>query len=152
MARGMVRWTPDKVQAAKDPYRAFSEYMQQTLGTPWPAPKDLGVLKNRMDAFFERYPHCDWHTPCRVVQFMTARKMRVSHIWMVDEYVRKAWAAGVLPELDPSQVSDPRADTLIDSALAEESDPVWRKRLLLAQSSLSKMEVWNQWNRCQPVR
>lgn len=152
MSLGMIRWTPQKVQDADNPYEAFAEYTQQVLGTPWAGRKDLNMLKNRMDAFFGRYPHCDWQTPCRVVRWMAARKVRVSRVWVVDEYVRKAWAAGALPELDPSQAENPQADTLINSALAEETDPVWRKRLILAQSSFSKMEVWSRWNSTQAAR
>lgn len=138
-------WTPDLVNAAEDPTRAFAEYVQQTLGVPWPTQRDMVILRKKVNDFFELYPQADYRTLCRVVVFMRSRKRRVSRMWMVVEEFRKAWAAGQLPELDPGYVRDDGIKTLIEEALTVETDPVWRRRLLLAQGPASQREVYVSW-------
>lgn len=141
----LTTWTPDLVQNAVDQPVAFAEYCQQTMGVPWPTGKDMQVLRKRIKEFFTQYPHTDYHTLCRVVTFLRTRKRRVPRVWMVVDEFRKAWAAGALPELDPGRARDDHLDTLIADALLTETDPQWRRRLLLAENPQAQREVYASW-------
>lgn len=147
MSSVLKTWTPDDVQAAPDPAKAFCEYAQQTLGVPWPTIKDMTILRKKTKVFFEQYPQCDWRTMCRVVQWCATRKKRHSRVWMVVEEFRKAWTAGALPELNPHTHRDEAVEDRVYKALEEEQDPVWRRRLLLAQGSQDQEEVYQMWVR-----
>lgn len=145
MAYGMTTWTPSMVQNADDPHAAFCEYVQQRLGTPPPTRADRGKLRKEANAFFERYPHTDWYSLCRVVIWAASRKVRPARVCTVLGYVRHAWSAGALPELDPVNATDPEADALVQAALRLETDPRWRRRLILARSPGAKREVYDLW-------
>jgi hypothetical protein len=137
--------TPDLVQAAADQPAAFADYVQQTIGVPWPTIRDMKILRSKIDGFFTLYPHTDYRTLCRIVMFMQSRKRRVPRTWMVVEEFRKAWAAGQLPELDPDNMRDETTVLSISDALTTEHDPVWRRRLLLAQGASAQQEVLAAW-------
>lgn len=145
MSYGMVTWTPTMVQNADDQYDAFSQYVQQRLGTPAPTQVDRAKLKKEVKIFFKQYPHTDWHSLCRVVIWAASRKVRPVRVYTVLNYVRYAWAAGALPELDPGNATDPEADALVQVALRMETDPRWRRRLVLARSPGAKREVYSLW-------
>ncbi len=138
--------TPDDVQNADDPAKEFAEYCRQTLGTPWPTLKDMIILRKKTKEFFEHYPHATWHTLCRVVVFSRSRKRRHAHVWAVMEDFRRAYVAGVLPELDPVNRVDEKFAGLVERALESEDDPSWRRRLLLAQGSQQE-EVYSVWRK-----
>lgn len=138
-------WTPDLVQAAPDQTRAFAEYIQQTLGVPWPTAKDMTILRKKCNEFFGHYPDLDYRSLCRVVVYCRTRKRRPPRMWMVVDEFRKAWSAGALPELDPVYREDENLDEKINAALATEQDPVWRRRLLLAQGPSARREVYAAW-------
>lgn len=153
MARTMIGFsgpvlrthTPDTVEAAEDQAAAFAEYVQQTMGVPWPTIRDMSILRKKIKDFFALYPTADYRTLCRVVGFMRSRRRRVPRTWMVVDEFRKAWAAGQLPELDPGYCSNPSLDAAIAEALTVEQDPAWRRRLLLAQDPASRQEVYASW-------
>jgi len=138
-------WTPDAVQADDDQPKAFAEYAQQTLGVPWPTLKDLILLRKKANEFFEHYPHTDWRTLCRVVDWAANRKKRYSRVWMLVDDFRKAWAAGALPELDPNRQTNATVEEQIFEALETETDESWRRRLLLAQGARQQEEVLALW-------
>lgn len=139
-------WTPDLVQASPDQVAAFCEYCQQTLGVPWPTLHDMMILRKKIKELFGRYPNADYRTLCRIVVWMRARKWRVARVWAVVDKYRDAWAAGQLPELDPGyQPPDLNISSLIADALEEETDPVWRDRLLLASNPAAQREVYGLW-------
>lgn len=138
-------WTPDDVQHAPDPAHAFAEYVQQTLGVPWPTVKDMAILRKKCREFFEHYPQVDWRTLCRVVVYMRNRKRRVPRMWMVVDEFRKAYTAGQLPELDPHRRDDEAITARINEALAVEDDEIWRRRLVLAEGAVHQQEVFQQW-------
>ncbi len=145
MAYGMKRWTPAMVNEADDPYFAFCEYTKQVLGVPHPTNADKVILRRKCKAFFKEYPHTDWFTMCRIVNWMVRNKRRVPKMYMVVDHYRYAWAKGALPELDPRYAEDAEADAMIAQALAVESDERWRRRLLLAQDPIQKREVYASW-------
>lgn len=138
-------WTPEMVNNDPDPTRAFAEYCQQTLGVPWPTKKDMIILRKKCKDFFALYPHTDWRTLCRVVVFLRARKRRPSRVWMVVDEFRKAWAAGQIPELNENRGTNEHVEANIAHALETETDPVWRRRLMLAQGPIARREVYREW-------
>lgn len=147
----MRNWTPEAVQNHKDPAWAFAEYCAQTAGIPWPNDGDLGKLKIEVRKFFYRYPQCDWYTMCRIVRWMTARKIRVPRLWMVVDFHREAWSKGGLPELDPGyEKPDPVVDQMIQCAIKIETDEQWLDRLMLAQSPTAKQKVYSAWESLSP--
>lgn len=141
----LCTWTPDLVQAAPDPTRAFAEYIQQTLGVPWPTVRDMAILRKKCNDFFDHYPNLDYRTLCRVVIYCRNRKRRPARMWMVVEEFRKAWSSGALPELEPSTQQDDGLEEKIIAAIQTEQDPVWRRRLMLAQGVAARQEVYQSW-------
>jgi hypothetical protein len=93
----LTTWTPEKVQAAQDKPRAFAEYCQQTIGTPWPTLKDMTILRKKIKEFFEHYPRCDYRSLCRVANWCRARKRRPTRAWLVIESFRDAWRTATCP-------------------------------------------------------
>lgn len=145
--------TPSDVQNGPEKQRPdlFAEYCQQTLGTPWPTNQDRIILRKKVKEFFAHYPHADWYTLCRVVMFARSRKRRYERVWAVIGEFRKAYTAGVLPELDPANRVDEKYEMLVSRALETEDDPYWRKRLLLAQGP-QKEEVYVEWRKTEWYR
>lgn len=143
--RVLRTWTPELVNADPDPNRAFAEYCQQTLGIPWPTKQDMAILRKKTREFFKQYPHCNWHTLCRVVVFLRGKKRRPARVWMcVDEY-RKAWSHGVIPEINENRHTNEHIEANIAHALEIETDEVWRRRLMLAQGAITRREVYAEW-------
>jgi hypothetical protein len=141
-------WTPDAVQNAKDPAKAFAEYAQQSLGVPWPSYKDLILLRKKANEFFGHYPDADWRTLCRVVSWAANRKRRYARVWALVDDFRKAYRDGALPELDPGVVRHSQSvQEMVDQALSAETDDVWRTRLLLANGRMQQEEVLASWRR-----
>lgn len=132
------------VANAPDPVLAWAEYVQQTLGVPWPTVRDQAILRNRVQDFFDRYPRADWYTLCRLVQWCKNRKKRDARVWMVLDRFRAAWVAGALPELDPSTVDD-NVEARIAAALERESNPTWRRRLLGAVGAQARRVAIDAW-------
>jgi hypothetical protein len=146
----LTHWTPEKVQAAKDRPRAFAEFCQQTIGTPWPTIKDMTILRRKIKEFFARYPQCDYHSLCRVAQWTRSRKRRPTRTWMVVEFFREAWRDGYLPELDPAEQTEASVEEGIAFALDEERRPEWRRRLLGARGVEARREAYQEWLNDRP--
>lgn len=141
-------WTPDEVQNAPDPAKAFAEYAQQSLGVPWPSYKDLILLRKKAKEFFEHYPDADWRTLCRVVTWAANRKRRYARVWALVDDFRRAYRDGALPELSPGVVRQSASvQEMVDDALKVETDEVWRRRLLLADGRMQQEEVLAAWRR-----
>lgn len=142
----LERWTPEKVAAAPDPALAFSEYVQQTLGTPWPTMKDQAILRKRCNEFFEHYPRASWFTLCRVVVWCkrSRKYRRPTRVWVVVDAFRDAWSAGALPELDIT-VSDEELEDRITEALAVEERDSWRRRLIGAVGVEARRRAYEEW-------
>lgn len=141
----LTQWTPEKVQAAKDKPRAFADYCQQTIGTPWPTLKDMTILRKKIKEFFAHYPQCDYRSLCRVAQWARSHKKRPTRAWLVLEMFRDAWRDGYLPELDPAERRDENIEGNISTALDEETRPEWRSRLLGARGVEGRREAYEEW-------
>lgn len=145
-------WTPERVQEADDPNKAFANYVQQTLGVPYPTIKDMTILRKKTKLFFQNVPDADWKTLCKVVQWAKARKRRPPRVFMVVEMFRDAWAAGYLPELDRHARVDETVEAGIERALAVETRPEWRARLLGASGVTARAAAFAEWQQTpQPV-
>jgi hypothetical protein len=146
----LTTWTPEKVQAAQDKPRAFAEYCQQTIGTPWPTLKDMTILRKKIKEFFEHYPRCDYRSLCRVANWCRARKRRPTRAWLVIESFRDAWRDGYLPELDPAERREENIEEAITFALDEEHRPEWRRRLMAARGVEARREAYQEWLNDRP--
>lgn len=137
------RWTPQLVAEAPDPNLAFANFTQQVLGVPWPTIKDQTILRSRTAEFFEHYPNATWFTLCRVVTWLKAKRKRVPRVWMVVDKFRDCWVDGMLPELDPAE-GDVELEVLIESALTEETDESWRRRLIMTEGP-ARRAAYDEW-------
>lgn len=140
----LIVWTPAKVQNADDKPRAYAEYLQQTMGVPWPTAKDLVILRRKIKEVFENYPQADYYTLCRLAAWCKSRRKRYSRVWMVVETLRDAWAAGALPELDP-EGEDKELEEKIAEALKTEEREGWRRRLMGASGRTARKEAYEEW-------
>lgn len=143
-------WTPEKVQEAKDKPKAYAEYCQQIIGTPWPTIKDMAILRKKIKEFFSHYPQCDYRSLCRIAQWARARKRRPNRTWMVVALFRDAWRDGYLPELDPAERREENIEQAIADALDEENREEWRRRLLGARGVEARREAYNEWLNDRP--
>lgn len=139
-------WTPDLVARAPDPVLAWSEYVQQVLGVPFPTVQDQKILRKQVRELFDRYPRADWYTMCRLVQWCKNRKKRDARVWLVLARFRAAWVAGALPELDPT-MTDSTVEARIVGALEAERDPIWRRRLLGCVGPQARRATIDAWER-----
>lgn len=138
-------WTPDDVQNSQDQAKAFCEYAQQVAGIAWPTGADIAIVRKKAKTFFEHYPHTDWRTLCRVVQWCKARRRRPPRIWMVLDKFRDAHTAGFLPELDSQEQIEQHIECGIADALASETREGWRRRLIMARGPQQKRSVLSEW-------
>ena len=152
MTRWLKVWTPEDVAEADDKPLAFANYVQQTLGCPWPTKQDQIVLRKRLKECFEAIPEADYYTLCRTVQWARARKRRPPRVWMVVDYVRDAWSQGALPELDPANRTDKKLEEAIAAALKIEKRDGWRRRLLGAQGLDARQEAYRAWREDREAR
>lgn len=123
--------------------RSYMDYVCQTVGTPW-ALQDLHAMRKKTRLFFEQYPQCDWPTLVRVAQWARAKKRRPARAFYVVDYARYAWSDGAVPEMDPSNV-DYNLESRISLALEEETDSLWRERLMMSEGD-GRREVYEQWS------
>jgi hypothetical protein len=142
-------WTPEKVATAPDPTLAFAEYVQQTMGVPWPTNNDIVVLRKKVNEFFSHYPNADFYTLCRVAGWCRARRKRFQRVWMVVDCFRDAFAAGALPELDRRDHHDADVEAGIAAALQTETDPWWRRRFLGCQGPQLRREALADWRQAR---
>lgn len=143
----LTSWTPEKIATAEDPCAAYAEYLQQTMGIPYPTVKDMAILRKYCKEFFEHYPNADWYTMCRLAAHFRRRKRRFGRVYQVVTEFRDAYQDGALPELDPGfgARSDRDLEALIQDALKTEQRPEWRKRLILAGGVDARREAYEEW-------
>jgi hypothetical protein len=139
-------WTPDRIAGAPDPAVAFAGYLQQTMGIPWPTVKDLVILRKECQQIFDHYPQANWFTMCRIAEHLCRRKQRFERVWRVPQEFRVVWADGAIPELDASNCIDPRLERRVEYALERETDPTWRRRLLLTTGD-ERINAVHEWER-----
>lgn len=135
---------PEDIPQHKDPYLACAHYVRQNLGTPGMSKQDLVVFRKKANVFFSENPQCNWYTICRVVGWCKNRHKRPPKIWSLFSFIPYAWADGAVPELDPDHVDLPTEEA-ITAALEVESDPVWRRKLLVAQGRTARAEALAEW-------
>lgn len=126
-----------------DSVESFCEYIQQSMGTPYPTVKMMPSTRKTFARFFEQYPKADWQTLCKTVDYCRAKKKRLAQAYSIVSMVRFAWRDGFLPELDPNV--DKEVDAAIAAALEVETDREWRKRLMLATSVEGKQIALREW-------
>lgn len=128
--------------------KSFGRYVQQTVGVPYFTNADFMMLNKKIKEFKERYPHLadnPWPTLVRVAQWCRSKRKRPVNVSsVVGNMLAWAWQDGALPELDPTVWRNEVVETGIASALALESDPVWRDRLIGAEGA-ARGEVLNAW-------
>lgn len=146
----LTQWTVEKVQAAPDKPKAYAEYCQQTIGTPWPTIKDMAVLRRKIKEFFGHYPQCDYASLCRIAQWSRAHKRRPTRVWLVVENFREAWRDGYLPELDPAERQEINVEVGIAEALDIDERPEWRRRLIGARGVEARREAYTEWLNDRP--
>lgn len=143
----LTQWTPDRVAAAEDPCAAYAEYLQQTMGIPWPTIKDMSILRKHTKEFFDHYPNADWYTMCRLANYFRRRKRRFGRVYQVVTEFRDAYRDGALPELDPGygSASDSQLELNIAEALAGETRPEWVERLIRAEGVEARRGAYELW-------
>ncbi len=124
----------------------FAAYCQQRMGIPYPTQKDLIVLRRRAKEFFNENPRANWQTMVRVADWCNNNRKRFPQAYGVFSQVRYAWAARYVPELDPVQRVDVALEERITSALAQETDAEWRRRLMVATGPMREVvyAAWQQ--------
>lgn len=137
------RWTDTDVIESKDPM-IFAAYCQQTIGVPWPDLDNERILRKRIKEFFEKYPRADYGTLVKLARFCKEKRYRPDQVWKLFSNFNKAWKAGVLPEVEPD-AGLPILDEQIRRALEEETDPMWRRKLLMANGENQQRKVLNEW-------
>jgi hypothetical protein len=126
----LTDWTPDKVAAAPDPCIGWAEYAHQVLGVPQPTLTDMTGARKNVKELFRLYPdQADWYTMCRVVMWVKKRRRHYSRLAPVAACWRDAYGDRFLPELNPPDI-DTNLEATIARALDQETDPVWRRRLI----------------------
>lgn len=135
-------WTPEKVVAAPDSLVAFANYIEQLLGVGFPTKKDLIILRRRVNELLGYYPEADYHTMCRLVKWLKAKKQKFARVYCVVDHFREAMAAGALPELTGRSTN--LRDHIYD-LLATETDARWRKRFLACPDDVSRRLVLDQY-------
>lgn len=122
--------------------QTFSDYARQTSGVPYPSKMILNTAKKEAELLFQQYPNLTWKSLCQIVLWSKAKRRRHEHVLALLRSYRWAYKDGFLPELDETE--DTRLDDLIEKALAVESDPEWRRRLLESKGPARKRtyEAW----------
>lgn len=125
--------------------KTFAGYVQQQLGTPYPAGYRIAALNKNINEFFTQYPAADYNTLVRTVEFCKARKKRPANATGVLAQIRFAFAAGYLPELVPKERQDDVLEEKIAAALAVERDVRWRDRLIASTGVDARQRVYVAW-------
>jgi hypothetical protein len=137
---------PEDVAKSSDPARAFAHYARQRLGVPGITIKDITLTKKRAREFFTENPQCDWYTLCRVVCWCKTRRKRPPRLHSLFALIPYAWADGAIPELDADRV-DLAVEEGITEALQRETDPTWRRRLMVGQGQTARAQALEDWGR-----
>lgn len=126
--------------------RNFASYCQQELGIPYPSVPNLAKLGKNIKQIFAAYPDANFFTLCRIVDWAKARNKRYAHPHILVMQLRYAWADGYLPELNPKkQTVDVSLEERITAALANETHPFWRERLMGAEGVKARSKIFQAW-------
>lgn len=130
-------------------WKSFADYAQQEAGIPRPTQKQIAQLRAAANQFFEEYPHTSWGTLAKIVDWAKARRQRyATPSNLIRGGFRFAWQDGYLPELDPDYADvDPDLAIDIERALEVETDPAWRRRLIVANGRGQREETYREWSR-----
>jgi hypothetical protein len=123
---------------------ALARYIEQRTGAPWASIKDMSILRKKCKEFFEHYPHCDWTTLCHVADWCQRKRKRYSHVWKVVDAFRYAYEDGALPEVDQGY-RNRNLEREIADALEQETDRLWRMRLIGTRGIDARKEVLQSW-------
>lgn len=116
----------------------FTQYCQEKLGTDMP----VGANRTRWFAQLKQemeLQHWDYEDLVRTVQYIRTEGIAVRYPHGVLHYVKAAKQAVV-----ETSVSD--LHTKVAEALGKETDPVWMRRLSLAQGTALEM-VYTNWRK-----
>lgn len=126
---------------------SLQQYIEQQLGVGYVTMKDQAIYRRKVKDCFEHDERITWETMVKTVQWAKTRRKRYSRLHQVVEAVRYAYEDGHLPELDND------VETLLDQQIREvlqsESDPDWRRKLLVAQGETAKTAMLAMWRRYQ---
>ena len=142
MTTYLRQYAPDEVI---DP-ESFAAYAQQCIGTPH-ITKDMPAIRRQLKLFFAKNPQATYGTLVRTVDWCRAKKRRPATAMGVISQVRFAWSDGILPELNPHQVTaDPGVEYGITMALRTETDTRWRTRLIGASGPDNRRLALVEWH------
>src|SRR5690606_37069346 len=94
--------------------------------------------------FQEDNPHVDISVLVKTVDWAKDTGRRIRTLSGVMYLVQEAHAAGALPELDPQRQRERNLSDAVFKALAVESDPEWRRRLILSQGE-ARQSALSEW-------
>lgn len=137
------RWTAEDVIREKD-VLIFAAYCQQTIGVGWPNLEQERILRKRIKDIFAQYPRADWGTLVKLAQYCRDKRFRPEQTWKIFMKFNEALKAGVLPELLPD-APHPVLEEQIRRALDEETDPQWRRLLVMATGENQQRKVLTEW-------
>ena len=120
----------------------FASYACQELGIPFPSKKDLATSGKLVEELFQLYPAMSWQSLCDLVEWGRKKKKRFATIFQLINSYRWAYSDGYLDEIDSN--SSASLEEKIEQALASETDPEWRRRLLTARGPSRKV-VYAAW-------
>lgn len=107
--------------------RSFAAYAAQEIGVPYPTKGNLFASNTLIDELFEMYPELTWNGLCGVVEWAKVNNRRFPSIVPLIHSYRFAYADGFINELNTN--TQEGLDAKIAAALAQETDPEWRRRL-----------------------
>jgi len=105
----------------------------------------MNRLKAEINRFFNQYPDATYRTLCDLAEWARERKIHyMTPANLLTSGLRRAYAAGVLPELDPAE-KESLVDSLIAEALSFEADENWRRRLFSPSTEQAKLDAYQYW-------
>lgn len=111
-----------------------ARYAQQRLGTPYPSSgADWARAKVKIDPLFEQYDQFSYRTLADLVDWAKGKGKRFGSLAEVCWHVSDAFREGALPDMEPGNREEEAWQEKLWAALAKETDPVWRSRLLKAR-------------------
>lgn len=142
----------DRIEASdvKDP-RSLANYVQQTVGCPYPTGKEVAAFNRRLKETLKNNPQLTYPSLCRVAQWARAKKVRLRSAASLFTCIGSAYKDGYLPELDPANQIDHDLETRILEALEVEKDPVWRSQLFGTEGHRARAELLARWQQHRGV-
>ena len=135
-------WADRVTRSEVSGIRSFAAYASQELGIPYPTKSHLFSTKALIDDLFELYPELSWNSLCGLVEWAKIKNKRYSTLMPLIHSYRYAYQDGYLNEINPN--SSEGLDAKIASALEQETDPEWRRRLERSKGPSRKV-VYAAW-------